>query len=84
MTLLEFIPIAFENLDFEEKVDGPVFKKCSGTEAFKRLYSIDTFMEVSCIYLYKKDFYDKSYAKYDFGEMKKYITNFIELLDVIN
>lgn len=33
---------------------------------------------------YKKDFYDKSYAKYDFGEMKKYITNFIELLDVIN
>lgn len=62
-----------ENDQLLEKLDGPVFEKCSGTEAFKRLYSIDTFMEVSCIYLYKKDFYEKN--KFEF-ELKTYHEDF--------
>ncbi len=33
---------------------------------------------------YKNDFYDKRYAKYNFDEMKKYIINFIELLNIVN
>ena len=33
---------------------------------------------------YKNDFYDKSFAKYNFGETKKYIINYIELLSIIN
>lgn len=62
-----------ENDQLIEKLDGPVFEKCSGTDAFKRLYSIDTFMEVSCIYLYKKDFYEKN--KFEF-EIETYHEDF--------
>ena len=62
-----------ENYQLIEKLDGPVFEKCSGTDAFKRLYSIDTFMEVSCIYLYKKHFYEKN--KFEF-ELKTYHEDF--------
>ena len=62
-----------ENYQLIEKLDGPVFDKCSGPDAFKRLYSTDTFMEVSCIYLYKKDFYEKN--KFEF-ELKTYHEDF--------
>lgn len=62
-----------EKYQLIEKLDGPVFDKCSGPEAFKRLYSTDTFMEVSCIYLYKKDFYEKN--KFEF-ELKTYHEDF--------
>lgn len=62
-----------EKYQLIEKLDGPVFDKCSGPEAFKRLYSTDTFMEVSCIYLYQKDFYIKN--KFEF-ELKTYHEDF--------
>ena len=42
------------------KLDGPVFEKCNGQEAFEKLCTTDKFLEVSCIYLYKKDFYEKN------------------------
>lgn len=40
-----------------ENLNGPIFEKCSGQEAFEKLYTTDTFLEVSCIYLYKRDFF---------------------------
>lgn len=46
-----------ENGEIIKKLDGPIFEKCSGEEAFKKLYTTDTFLEVSCIYLYRRDFY---------------------------
>lgn len=46
-----------ENGTITEKLDGPIFGKCNGEEAFKKLYTTDTFLEVSCIYLYRRDFY---------------------------
>lgn len=49
-----------ENGKLIDKLDGPVFEKCSGHEAFEKLCTIDEFLEVSCIYIYKKDFYEKN------------------------
>lgn len=46
-----------ENGKIIENIKGPIFEKCSGQEAFEKLYTSDTFLEVSCIYLYKRDFY---------------------------
>ena len=46
-----------ENGTITEKLDGPIFKKCTGIKAFEKLYTTDTFLEVSCIYLYRRDFY---------------------------
>lgn len=52
-----------ENGTIIEKLDGPIFDVCSGEEAFEKLYTTDTFLEVSCIYLYKREFYiNKDFA----------------------
>ena len=46
-----------ENGKIIEKLDGPIFEKCSGEEAFEKLYTTDTYLEVSCIYLYRREFF---------------------------
>lgn len=52
-----------ENGTITEKLDGPIFDVCSGEEAFEKLYTTDTFLEVSCIYLYKREYYiNKEFA----------------------
>ena len=52
-----------ENGTIIEKLDGPIFDVCSGEEAFEKLYTTDTFLEVSCIYLYKREYYiNKEFA----------------------
>lgn len=40
-----------------EKLDGPVFEKCTGEEAFEKLYSTDKFVDPACIYLYRREFF---------------------------
>ncbi len=50
-----------------EKLDGPVFERCTGEEAFKKLCTKDTFLEVACIYLYRREFYEKQSFKYEVG-----------------
>ena len=46
-----------ENEVITEKMDGQVFETCCGQVAFEKLYTTDTFLEVSCIYLYKREFF---------------------------
>ena len=56
-----------------EKLDGPVFEKCTGEEAFKKLCTFDKFIDPACIYLYKREFFIENNFEYklryheDFG-----------------
>lgn len=47
-----------------EKIEGPVFEKCEGEEAFNKLSSKEKFLEVACIYLYNREFWNKNDFKY--------------------
>lgn len=64
-----------------EKLDGPVFEKCTGEEAYKKLCTKDEFLDPACIYLYKRDFFVKNDFKYrliyheDFGLTSLVIIN---------
>ena len=51
-----------------KKIDGPVFNKCTGEEALEKLCGIDNFLEVACIYLYKKEFFINNNFKYASGK----------------
>jgi len=62
-----------ENGKIIENLNGPIFTKCSGQEAFEKLYKSDTFLEVSCIYLYKRDFYISNSFEF---ELKAYHEDF--------
>ena len=48
-----------------EKLSGPVFEKCTGEEGFKKLAGNDCFLEVACIYLYKREFFINNNFKYN-------------------
>ena len=47
-----------------EKLDGPVFEKCTGEEAFKKLCTFDKFIDPACIYLYKREFFIETNFEY--------------------
>lgn len=57
-----------------EKLDGPVFDKCSGEDALSKLIGNDNYIDVACIYLYKKDYFIKNNFKYN--EINKYHEDF--------
>lgn len=50
-----------------EKMDGPVFRQVTGEEAFSKLCTQDKFLEVACIYLYRREFFIKQNFKYELG-----------------
>ena len=56
-----------------EKLDGPVFDKCTGEEAYKKLCTTDKYIDPACIYLYRREFFVGNNFKYklryheDFG-----------------
>ena len=50
-----------------EKLDGPIFDKVAGEEAFEKLCTQDKFLEVACIYLYRKEFFEKEKFEYEVG-----------------
>ena len=50
-----------------EKMDGPVFGRVTGEEAFSQLCTQDKFLEVACIYLYRREFFIKENFKYELG-----------------
>lgn len=50
-----------------EKMNGPVFEKATGEEAFEKLCTQDKFLEVACIYLYRKEFFKKGKFEYEAG-----------------
>lgn len=47
-----------------EKISGPNFEKCTGEEAFEQLSSKEKFLEVACIYLYKREFWTQNNFEY--------------------
>ena len=50
-----------------EKLDGPVFEKCTGEEGYKKLCVDDKFLDPACIYLYKTKFFKENNFKYAKG-----------------
>lgn len=64
-----------------EKVDGPVFEKCTGEEAYKKLCTQDLFMDPACIYLYRREYFIENKFEYrlryheDFGLTSLVIVN---------
>ncbi len=46
-----------ENYKTIEKLDGPIFETTTGENAFKNMCIKDTFLDVACIYLYKREFF---------------------------
>ena len=56
-----------ENNEIIEKKDGPIFEQVTGEQAFEKLCTQDKFLEVACVYLYKRDFFVKEKFKYEIG-----------------
>ncbi len=50
-----------------EKLDGPVFEKLTGENAFEKLCTKDKYLEVACTYLYRRDFFIENKFKYKIG-----------------
>lgn len=64
--LIKFKMITVDNKEREiQKLDGPVFDKCTGEEAFEKLAGKDNFLEVACIYLYRREFFVQNNFKYN-------------------
>ncbi len=65
--------IKFKMTTLDEKGDiiqilrGPVFDTCIGEEAFEKLCTKDKFLEVACIYLYRKEFFIQNQFQYEVG-----------------
>ena len=53
-----------ENGQFIEKNEGPVFEKCSGEEAFNKLYYTDILIDSPCIYLIKRNLFLENNFKF--------------------
>lgn len=47
-----------------EKFDGPVFEKVPGEKAYEKLCVDDKYLDIACIYLYRRDFFIKNKFKY--------------------
>ena len=62
-----------EKSNLLEKVDGPVFEKVTGEEAFNKLYSEDVLLDSPCIYVIKRKLFTDNNFKFqrtyheDFG-----------------
>jgi glycosyltransferase involved in cell wall biosynthesis len=62
-----------ENGNILEKFDGPIFEKCTGEEAFEKLYGTDLMLVSPCVYLIKKEVFTRNQFKFlgkyheDFG-----------------
>ena len=56
-----------ENGNILEKLDGPIFEKCTGEEGYKKLCVDDKFLDPACIYLYKTEFFKENKIKYEKG-----------------
>ncbi len=50
-----------------EKLDGPIFEKCTGEEGYKKLCTRDKFLDPACIYLYRTEFFKQNNFEYAKG-----------------
>ena len=57
-----------------QNLDGPVFEKCSGEEAFKNLIGKDKFIDVAWLYLYNREYYTT--YNFNFDTVNKYHEDF--------
>lgn len=70
-----------ENGEIIKKVDGPIFGKISGQEAFNKLYSNDVLLDSPCVYLIKKKLFTENNFTFnrtyheDFGLIPLIIVN---------
>ena len=56
-----------ESGEIIKKIDGPVFEKCSGEEAFKKICTLDKYIDPACIYLYRREFFIENKFAYRIG-----------------
>ena len=56
-----------ENGSILEKLDGPIFEKCTGEEGYKKLCTSDKFLDPACIYLYRTEFFKQNNFEYAKG-----------------
>ena len=54
-----------KNNNILEKVDGPIFTKISGEEAFNILYSEDVLLDSPCVYVIKRNLFTKNNFKFN-------------------
>lgn len=54
-----------KNNNILEKVDGPIFTKISGEEAFNKLYSEDVLLDSPCVYVIKRNIFTKNNFKFN-------------------
>lgn len=50
-----------------EKIEGPVFEKCTGEQGFEKLCTQDRYLDPACIYLYKTEFFLQNHFQYKKG-----------------
>ena len=55
------------NENILEKLDGPVFEKCTGEEGYEKLCTNDKFLDPACIYLYRTEFFKQNHFEYAKG-----------------
>lgn len=48
-----------------KKYDGPIFEKCSGEDALVKLVGQDNYIDIACIYLYKREYFIEHEFKYN-------------------
>ena len=66
LELIKFKMTLVDKKDNEiEKIKGPTFQACSGEEAFSKLCGKDNYLEVACIYLYKREFFLENDFQYN-------------------
>lgn len=56
-----------ENGNILEKLDGPVFEKCTGEKGYEKLCTSDKFLDPACIYLYRTEFFKENNFRYAKG-----------------
>ena len=68
---IDLIKFKMEMVDDEghvlENINGPIFERCTGEEAFEKLCIEDKFIDPACIYLYRKDFFISNKFEYKVG-----------------
>ncbi len=68
---IDLIKFKMETVDTEgntiELIDGPVFDKVTGEKAFELLCIEDKFLDVACIYIYRREFWNENNFEYKKG-----------------
>lgn len=68
---IDLIKFKMETYDSDgeiiEKMEGPIFEQTTGEDAFSKLCTKDKFLEVACVYLYRREFWINENFEYEVG-----------------